>query len=65
MRVPVGGDLIVAINGQSVTDFQALNVYLETYTRVGDVVKVKALYTEMRAGSTNDRHPNTAVAPES
>jgi S1-C subfamily serine protease len=43
VHVPVGGDIIVAINGQAVTDFQALNVYLETHTRVGDVVKVTVI----------------------
>jgi S1-C subfamily serine protease len=43
VRVPVGGDIIVAINGQSVADFQALNVYLETQTQVGDVVEVTVI----------------------
>jgi S1-C subfamily serine protease len=45
-RIPVGGDIIIAINGEPVTDSQTLNVYLETQTRVGDRVKV----TVIRAG---------------
>ena len=43
VRVPVGGDIIVAINGEAMADFQALNVYLETHTRVGDVVQVTVI----------------------
>jgi S1-C subfamily serine protease len=37
-RVPVGGDIIVAVNGEPTTTFEALNVYLESQTRVGDTV---------------------------
>jgi S1-C subfamily serine protease len=40
VRIPVGGDIIIAINGEPVTDFQTLNVYLEAQTQVGDRVKV-------------------------
>ncbi len=36
----LGGDIITAINGQPLSDFQALNVYLETQTKVGDSVQV-------------------------
>jgi len=43
VQVPVGGDIIVAINGEAVADFQALNVYLETHTQVGDVVQVTVI----------------------
>jgi S1-C subfamily serine protease len=39
-RIPVGGDIIVGINGQPITTFEDLNVYLETQTRVGDTVNV-------------------------
>jgi S1-C subfamily serine protease len=36
----LGGDIITAINGKPVGDFQALTVYLETQTKVGDRVQV-------------------------
>jgi serine protease Do len=39
-RVPVGGDIITAINGEPIADFQELTVYLESETRVGDEVEV-------------------------
>jgi S1-C subfamily serine protease len=39
-QVPLDGDIIVAINGEPVDDFEELTVYLETKTRVGDTVDV-------------------------
>jgi S1-C subfamily serine protease len=39
-RVPLGGDIIVAVDGRAVDDYQDLTVYLETETRVGDSVEV-------------------------
>lgn len=39
-HVPVGMDIIVAINGQPATNFRELTVYLETETQVGDTVEV-------------------------
>ncbi|MBC7252284.1 MAG: trypsin-like peptidase domain-containing protein [Anaerolineae bacterium] len=39
-RVPLGGDIITAVNGQAVEDFQDLTVYLETETVVGDTVEL-------------------------
>ena len=39
-RIPLGGDIIVAVDGQAVDDYQDLTVYLETETRVGDSVDV-------------------------
>jgi S1-C subfamily serine protease len=39
-QVPVGGDVIVAINGQPIKDFEELTVYLETHTTVGDTADV-------------------------
>jgi len=38
--IPLGGDIITAIDGEPITDIQELNVYLETETQVGDVVEV-------------------------
>jgi S1-C subfamily serine protease len=38
--LPVGGDIIIALNGQPMADRRDLNVYLETQTRVGDTVEV-------------------------
>jgi S1-C subfamily serine protease len=42
-RIPVGGDVIVALNDQPVNDFQELTVYLETQTQVGDSVTVTVI----------------------
>ena len=39
-QVPLGGDIITAINGKPVGDLQELTVYLETQTKVGDNVQV-------------------------
>jgi S1-C subfamily serine protease len=39
-RVPLGGDIITAVNGEPISDYQDLTVYLETQTRVGDTVTV-------------------------
>ncbi len=39
-RVPIGGDIITAINGYPVPSLRELNVYLDTRTRVGDTVEV-------------------------
>ena len=37
-RLPLDGDVIVAINGEAVQRFQELTVYLETQTAVGEIV---------------------------
>lgn len=42
-RVPVGGDIIVAIDGIQIKDMDQMIQYLETKTRVGQVVKVTVL----------------------
>ncbi len=39
-QVPVGGDIITAIDGQPVNDMEAWTIYLETKTAVGDTVQV-------------------------
>ncbi|ACL26448.1 S1C family serine protease [Chloroflexus aggregans] len=41
--LPVGGDIIVAINGRSITSSQELLVYLETETQVGETVQVTVI----------------------
>jgi len=43
IRVPVGMDIITAVNGEPVTSFQALTVQLETETQVGDTVEVTVI----------------------
>jgi S1-C subfamily serine protease len=45
--LPVGGDIITAVNGQPIKDSRDLTVYLETQTRVGDAVEL----TIVRDGS--------------
>jgi S1-C subfamily serine protease len=42
-QVPLEGDIIVAINGEPVENFEELTVYLETRTRVGDTVEVSII----------------------
>jgi len=39
-RVPLGGDIIIGVDGQIIDDYQDLTVYLETETKVGDSVEV-------------------------
>ena len=40
LRIPLGGDIITAINGEPMTDSKEFVVYLETETQVGDAVDV-------------------------
>jgi S1-C subfamily serine protease len=54
-RVSLGGDIITAINGEPIADYQDLTVYLETHTRVGDTVSV----TIIRNGGTGDAQEQT------
>jgi S1-C subfamily serine protease len=39
-QIPLDGDIIIAIGGEPVNDFQELTVYLETQTTVGDTVEL-------------------------
>ena len=41
--LPVGGDVIAAINGEPVTNLQELTVYLESETQVGDTIDVTVI----------------------
>ena len=43
VRVPLDGDIIVAIDDQEVSDFQGLTVYLEGEKRVGDPAEVTVI----------------------
>jgi len=49
-RIPLGGDVITAINGVAMTSSREFIVYLETETRVGDTVTV----TIVRDGAEQD-----------
>lgn len=42
-RVPVGGDIIVALDGQEVENMDQVMRYLETQKRVGDVVTLTVI----------------------
>ncbi len=42
-RIPVGGDIIVALDGQDVENIDQLIRYVETKKRVGDVVTVTVI----------------------
>jgi S1-C subfamily serine protease len=39
-QLPVGGDVITAVDGQPTADLEALTVYLETETSIGDTVEL-------------------------
>jgi S1-C subfamily serine protease len=58
-RVPVGGDIITAINGKPIADFQELTVYLESETQVGDTVEVTLIRNgqEMEVSVTLTERP--------
>jgi len=43
IQIPVGGDVITAIDGEAINNVQDLNVLLETRKRVGDTVTVSIL----------------------
>jgi len=59
-RIPVGGDIITAINGTTVANFQELTVYLESETQVGDTVEV----TLIRGGQEMTVSVTLAERPE-
>jgi serine protease Do len=42
-QLPVGGDIITAIDGLPTADLEALTVYLETETTIGDTVELAVL----------------------
>jgi S1-C subfamily serine protease len=58
-RIPVGGDIITAINGTPVANFQELTVYLESETQVGDEVEVTLIREgrEMKVKATLAERP--------
>jgi S1-C subfamily serine protease len=60
-QVPLGGDIIVAINGEPITDFEELTVYLETHTAVGDTVDVTIIRNgkEQTVPLTLDERPQS------
>ena len=43
VRVPLDGDIIVALDGIEIADFQAMTVYLEGETMVGDTVSITVI----------------------
>ncbi len=59
-RVPLGGDIITAIDGEGVEGYQDLTVYLETRTRVGDTVEVTVIRegTEQSIAVTLEERPS-------
>ncbi len=59
-RVPVGMDIIVAVNGEPITSFRELTVYLETETQVGDTVEV----TIIRDGKEQNVEVTLAERPQ-
>jgi S1-C subfamily serine protease len=39
-QLPVGGDIIIAIDGEDVLNYKELVVYLETQTEIGDTIEI-------------------------
>jgi S1-C subfamily serine protease len=58
--VPLDGDIITAVNGEPVADFEDLTVYLETQTTVGDTVTL----TIIRGGEEQTISLTLAERPE-
>jgi len=58
--LPVGGDIIIAIDGTEIKGIQDLTIYLETRTRVGQVIQV----TVMRDGQEKTFEVQLAERPE-
>lgn len=58
-RIPVGGDVIVALNGKPVSSSKEFIAYLETQTQVGDTITV----TLMRDGREQDVQVTLAERP--
>ncbi|MGB0384549.1 MAG: S1C family serine protease [Ardenticatenaceae bacterium] len=50
--LPIGGDLIVAINNQPIPNLRTMLLYLESNTRVGDTIRISF----WRAGQLLDAH---------
>jgi S1-C subfamily serine protease len=42
-ELPVGGDIIVAVNGEEITGWSDLNIYLDLNTRVGETIDLTIL----------------------
>jgi S1-C subfamily serine protease len=42
-RIPVGGDIITAVNGQEVISWSEFNIYLELETQVGETIELTVL----------------------
>jgi len=58
-EVPLGGDIITAINGEPIANFQELTVYLETETQVEDTVEMTLIRSgqEMKVSVTLAERP--------
>jgi S1-C subfamily serine protease len=42
-NIPLGGDILIAIDGQSIRTSRDLNLYLDTRTQVGQTVRVTVI----------------------
>jgi S1-C subfamily serine protease len=59
-RIPTGGDIITAIEGEPIADMKGLTVYMETETQVGDTVAV----TIIRDGRQQDLQTTLTERPQ-
>ncbi len=60
MQIPVGGDVVVALNGKPITSFEELTTYLESQTKIGDIVTV----TVARSGKKTDLKATLIERPQ-
>lgn len=60
MQIPVGGDIVVGLNGRSITSFEELTTYLESQTKIGDIITV----TISRAGKKSDLKATLIERPQ-
>jgi len=58
-QIPLDGDIILAVDGEPVDDFEKLTVYLETQTKVGDTVDLTIIRDgkELSVAVTLDERP--------
>ena len=59
-RMLLGGDVLTAVNGTSIADWNALQEYLALQTEVGDVLTL----TLLRDGETLDLPISVAAQPQ-
>ena len=60
MKLPVGGDIIVSIDGEEITTYKEMVIYLENETGIGDTIEV----TIYRDGSKMQKEVKVGERPQ-